>query len=199
MLVERAHPGGKEPQSDKGGQGEDRNIEQLEERIAAGRDQEEQADRGEGEGQHGGDGDGDHDQRAGLQDRQPGAEDQVEQVQRWQADCQGGQEQQRELDRRDERLEPAVRGAEHRAVRREADHGGEQHPQDQFGQVTLADDLVPDPRAITQDALDDELFARSHGPPHPFDWLQGNYRHYEYAVDDRKNYVVEYSRAMPEP
>jgi hypothetical protein len=103
-----AHPGGQEPQPDEGGQGEDRDVEQLEECVAAGRDQEEQADRREGEGQHGGHRDRHHDQGAGLQDRQPGAEDQVEQVQRGQADRQGGQEQQRELDCRDERLEPAV-------------------------------------------------------------------------------------------
>jgi Domain of unknown function (DUF1707) len=43
------------------------------------------------------------------------------------------------------------------------------------------------------------LFARSHDPRIPSIWLQGNYRHYEYAVNDRKKYVVEYAHAMPEP
>ncbi len=67
LLVERAHPGGQEPQPDEGGQGEDRDVEQLEECVAAGRDQEEQADRREGEGQHGGHRQRHHDQGAGLQ------------------------------------------------------------------------------------------------------------------------------------
>jgi hypothetical protein len=36
-------------------------------------------------------------------------------------------------------------------------------------------------------------------PPFPSIGWQGTYRHYVYAVTDRKNYVVEYARAMPEP
>jgi hypothetical protein len=35
--------------------------------------------------------------------------------------------------------------------------------------------------------------------PSPFDRLRRNYRHYESAGNDRKNYLVEYAPAMPEP
>lgn len=57
---------------------------------------------------------------------------------------------------------PTVRGAEHGAVEREADHRATDHLADQLPQVTLVHDLLPDAPPVAKDPFDDkQAVARS--------------------------------------